>query len=184
MLGASIAQAQITPSGTFQPLPGDVNFSGSGIPGPVMGTTLGNGVRLYLGASQRFGNPALGNNGAGTYYASAGGDVLNAQPTFAQWNFNFFIGGDANTSPLDGFGAYDYRLFYDFTRPSVICNRRMVPPRSCRRRLVAYRFRSGTHLLAHNAAELLELGFRVFEHHQCALGHRGAGRHVRSKRHG
>ena len=111
---ASVAQAQITPSGTFQALPGDVTFSGTGIPGPVMGTTLANGVRLYLGASQRFGNPALGNNGNGTYYASIGGDVLNGQPLLARWNFNFFIGGDANTNPLDGFGDYDYRLFYDF----------------------------------------------------------------------
>lgn len=118
MLGASMAQAQITPSGTSQALPPDVTFSGSGIPGPVMGTTLSNGVRLYLGASQRFGNPALGNNGAGTYYANAGGDVINAAPALAQWNFNYFIGGDPTTTPLDGFLAYDYRLYYDFN-PAV-----------------------------------------------------------------
>ena len=114
--GVSVASAQITPAGTFQATPGDVTFGGGGIPGPVMGTTLANGVRLYLGTSQRFGNPAVTNNGAGTYFAANGGDMLNGQPTFARWNFNFFVGGD-QLAP-ESFNAYDYRLFYDFN-PAV-----------------------------------------------------------------
>lgn len=104
--GASIAQAQITPTGTYQANPG-VTFGGSGIPGPVMTTTIANGPQLILGASQRFANPALSNNGLGYYFALPGADLLNGQPTYATWNFNFYIGG-ANVS------QYDYRLFYDF----------------------------------------------------------------------
>jgi len=109
-LCASTAAAQfITPTGSFGALPAGVTFGGDGIPGPVMSTTLGNGSLLVLGASQRFNNAPLTNNGAGTYFAAPGTDIntVNPQPGFARWNFNFHISGQ-------NAGAYDYRLFYDF----------------------------------------------------------------------
>jgi len=109
-LSASTAAAQfITPTGTFGPKPAAVTFGGSGIPGPVMSTTLTNGPLLVIGASQRFDNAPLTNDGAGTYFAAPGTDIntVNPQPGFARWNFNFHISGQ-NT------GLYNYRLFYDF----------------------------------------------------------------------
>lgn len=112
-LSASTAAAQfITPTGTFGPKPAGVTFGGSGIPGPVMSTTLLDGPVLIVGASQRFGNAPLTNNGAGTYFAAAGNDI-SAMPVagYARWNFNFFVGGT-------NAGAYDYRVYYDFN-PSV-----------------------------------------------------------------
>jgi len=108
-LSASTAAAQfISPTGTFGPKPPAITFGGTGIPGPVMSTTLGNGSLLVLGASQRFDNAPLTNNGAGTYFAAPGTDISSTpQLGWARWNFNFHISGQ-------NAGQYNYRLFYDF----------------------------------------------------------------------
>src|SRR4051812_13377688 len=55
-------------------------FGGVGNPtNPVAVTTIttasGDTITLGLAAQQRYLNPALGNDGAGTYFAYAGGDV-------------------------------------------------------------------------------------------------------------
>ena len=108
-LSASSAAAQfITPTGTFSAtLPPGVTFGGSGIPGPVMTTSLNN-VELVIGASQRSDNAALTNNGAGTYFAVSGTDISSTPvANSARWNFNYAITG---TQRL----AYNYRVFYDF----------------------------------------------------------------------
>jgi len=63
---------------------------------------------LVIGASQRFDNAALTNDGAGTYFANFGNDASSSPVAgYAKWNFNFHVGGP-NTQ------SYYYRLFYDF----------------------------------------------------------------------
>ena len=100
---AAPLQAQFTPTGSFGSLP-QATFGGSGIPnGAVMRNTF-DGVTLGLTATQRFSAPAVGNNGAGTYYASVGSSTPAA---YALWNFDFFIGGQNASN-------YSYVLYYDF----------------------------------------------------------------------
>ncbi len=105
LLAMSSAGAQLVPK------PADVTFGGSGIPGPVRIATVGapgRTVDLILGASPRFDNPVLLNNGTDTYYATAGQDASSTPvPFYAKWNFNFYIGGP-------GVGLFNYFLFYDF----------------------------------------------------------------------
>lgn len=111
LIAAASVQAQvITPTGSFGSQP-TMTFGGSGIPNAWVMTnsnasTLG--VLLGLTATQRRTNPALTNNGAGTFFATPGLDVtLGAGPNFAMWNFDWFIGGASASQ-------YSYRLYYDF----------------------------------------------------------------------
>lgn len=99
----------ITPTAdAFGPLP-IANFGGSGIPNSDVATSFAfdgpNSIMLGLTAHQRYSNPALTSDGAGTFTATAGanyGDPLNpAGPgpsSFlgATWNFGFY----ANLSGL------------------------------------------------------------------------------------
>jgi len=107
----SIAGAQVIPSGNFGAIPSGVTFGGTNIPGPVETAVFGTNNQLVLGASQRYDNAALTNNGAGTYTAAAGVDLTTVpgqnKPAYARWNFNFYAGGTTG-------GGYDYRLYYDF----------------------------------------------------------------------
>ncbi len=78
---------------SFGPQPADT-FGGSGIPNNAVARTdillLGGGViTLDLTATPRYANPALTNDGAGTFVALPGGDVLDGKPTYAVWNFGF-----------------------------------------------------------------------------------------------
>lgn len=108
----------VTPVGVFGSQPG-LTFGGSGIPNNyVMSNTGSNqaalgGTHLFLTAHQRFNNPALTNNGAGTFFAQTGIDLNPPSPAdpYARWNFAFAIAG-TNAS------AWTYRLFYDFN-PAV-----------------------------------------------------------------
>ncbi len=111
-----MVQAQpLTPTGTFGSQP-TMTFGGTGIPNDAVMTnsnagTLG--VLVGLTAHQRCGavvcNPALTNDGYGTFYASPGTDLNPPSPAnpYATWNFGFYIGG-ANAT------QYNYKLFYDF----------------------------------------------------------------------
>ncbi|MCC6242948.1 MAG: PEP-CTERM sorting domain-containing protein [Gemmatimonadaceae bacterium] len=112
-----VVQAQdFNPTGTWGNVPAGVTFGGSGIPGPVMTTEVGSiGPRLTLGASQRYDNPALTKNGAGTYFYTPGADACTAPlpavcpaPGYAKWNFNYAVTGD-------DIASYEYRLFYSLT---------------------------------------------------------------------
>jgi hypothetical protein len=90
-------------------------FGGSGIPNNAVATTvIQNGaatINLGLTAHQRYDNPALINNGAGTFTATAGS---NAKPdgtgtVGALWNFAWDIdvlGASAS--------SYKFTLLYDF----------------------------------------------------------------------
>ena len=101
-----VAHAQITPTGTFGPQP-TMTFGGNGIPNDaVMVNGDMRSLTLGLTAHQRLSGPNLLNNGYGTFYASTG-NPFASNPTYASWNFGFFVGGT-------GVGQYYYKLFYDF----------------------------------------------------------------------
>lgn len=87
-------------------------FGGDGIPTDrAMVNSCVSGLTLGLKAHTRGnGNPAVTDNGLGTYFASAGPDVSTSPPAvagYATWNFGFYVGGD-------NAGQYTYRLRYDF----------------------------------------------------------------------
>lgn len=113
----SLPAQSTVPSGTWStdPRPG-VTFGGSGIVGPVMQTQIGaDGPWLTLGATPRYDNAALGNDGNGTFFATPGADACTTNanagcpnPLYARWNFNFAVSGSA----IDQF---DYQLWYALT---------------------------------------------------------------------
>lgn len=104
---------------TFGPLD-DATFGGTGIPNDevAISSQFSNGTSLItvaMSATQRFGNPALTNDGAGTYFAGAGSNTGPGSPSGTQegalWNFNFYINIDSATETLSD---YQISLFYDF----------------------------------------------------------------------
>ena len=109
---SSLAAQGISPTGTFGAQP-TFTFGGSGIPNDwVMTNTNATdlGVILGLTATQRFTNPPLTNDGAGTFFAQPGIDVnppSGPLDPYARWNFDFFVGGDNAAN-------YHYSLLYDF----------------------------------------------------------------------
>lgn len=110
-------------STTFGSLP-VATFGGTGNPNNAVEVTTitdgGTTITLGLAAQQRYDNPALGNNGNATYYATTGanfGNPLNPADTShssnlgATWNFDFYAniagGGDLST--------YTFILKYQLT---------------------------------------------------------------------
>ncbi len=103
---------------TFGPLTG-ANFGGVGIPnGSVAissqfedGTNL---ITVAMNATQRYSNPVVTNDGAGTFFAGTGsntGGAGESSITGALWNFNYYI--DV-TGPGAKLADYDIKLYYDF----------------------------------------------------------------------
>ena len=108
---ASSFAAPITPEGTFGPLT-VATFSGTGIPNTAVQVRTVRGNVLGLTATPRFNAPAVTNDGAGTFFALAGPSAT--QPTWAGWNFGFYISPStaaANTGTT-------FQLLYDFN-PAV-----------------------------------------------------------------
>ena len=100
---STLSALTITPTGTtFGSLPA-ATFGGSGIPNDAVQITTVGSLTLGLTATPRYANPAVTNDGAGTFFANAGGDTLNGAPTFGQWNFDFYI---------NGLGASQFVKFY------------------------------------------------------------------------
>lgn len=100
------------PVNSFGALP-QATFGGTGIPNSAVaisrvGDAADPVVLLGLTAHQRYSNPALTNDGAGTFYAQPGVDTHAPSPAnpYALWNLAFYIGG------LDA-SEYTYTLFYD-----------------------------------------------------------------------
>lgn len=109
---ATLSQAgPVTPTYTnFGNLAG-ATWGGTGIPTDPAAITTSGGVTVALIAHQRFSNPALGNNGAGTYYATGGmNDGLDVIPhsVASTWNFGFYV--NLGTAPASN---YQVDLFYD-----------------------------------------------------------------------
>lgn len=103
---------------TFGPLTG-ANFGGTGIPnGSVaISSQFEDGVNIItvaMNATQRFSNPVVTNDGAGTFFATTGsntGGAGESPTTGALWNFNYYINV---TGPGAKLTDYDISLFYDF----------------------------------------------------------------------
>lgn len=104
----------VVPETDFGPRP-FLTFGGTGIPNDAVESNsvdnqvaLG-GVHLFLSATQRYDNPALTNDGAGTFFAMAGIDDNPPSPVnpYALWNFDWAIVGN-------NVDSYTYRLYYDF----------------------------------------------------------------------
>lgn len=113
----------------FGALP-EATFDGTGIPNDAVAVSqlLGDDFVLTLGltAHQRFENHAVGNDGAGTFFATPGlnfGDPNNpdagpSQTAGATWNFGFYIGLESETqtfaSLFDNLALFEISLAYDF----------------------------------------------------------------------
>ncbi len=122
MPGAAIASPLYD---TFGPLD-DATFGGTGIPNEEVAissqfsNTDGNGgtseITVAMSATQRYGNPALTNDGLGTYFAGAGSNIGPGSPVGtaegALWNFNYYINIDSTFG--ETLDDYDITLFYDF----------------------------------------------------------------------
>lgn len=119
---AFAGQAQATPSfESFGSLP--AFDTGDGIPNDAFAiSTATSGdttITLGLSATQRFANPALTNDGAGTFFAGAGSnfgipsnpsDQSSSSILGATWNFNFFVGLEGGTLTSSNF---EILLTYD-----------------------------------------------------------------------
>lgn len=100
---------------TFGPLPA-ATFGGTGIPNSAVSVTSvvnpsgGGNLTLGLTAHQRYDNPAVTNDGAGTFFAVTGDDSAHGQPNYARWNFGLYLTGVKS--------GQETRLYYD-TNPAV-----------------------------------------------------------------
>ncbi|MEO7360139.1 MAG: PEP-CTERM sorting domain-containing protein [Gemmatimonadaceae bacterium] len=104
----SMVSAQVACTAGFGSAP-STTFGGSGIPNSAVSyNNCVRGLSLNLTAHQRYDNPAVTNNGAGTFTAQAGQDANTVSPQagYAKWNFGYDIQG-ANA------GQYSYRLYFD-----------------------------------------------------------------------
>jgi hypothetical protein len=115
---AVVADPVIPTYNTFSLLSG-AQWSGSGNPNnPVAVTTIANGgntITLGLAAQQRYSNPPLLNDGAGTFFATPGANNELTTPSHglgATWNFDFYF--DATG------GNYTYKLFYGIDASSLL----------------------------------------------------------------
>jgi len=114
IMGQAALAAPVVPGGSdafgqLESMSGiDVDFGGSGIPtDSVVISTFGFGndqIRLGIAATQRFGSPAVTNDGVGTYSATTG----ESAPGVSLWNFSFFA---ESTGNLWDAGI---KLYYDF----------------------------------------------------------------------
>ena len=87
---------------TFGSLPA-ATFGGSGNPNSSVAISTAGSLTLALSAQQRYSNPALTNDGAGTYFATAGqNDGLVGKGQGALWNFDYYI-NNTTTAAADPF---------------------------------------------------------------------------------
>lgn len=105
---------------SFGPLTG-ANFGGVGIPNGSVAISSQfedglNTITVAMNATQRYGNPVVTDDGAGTFFATTGSNTgpgsPPATPVGALWNFNYYIDvvGPGGVKLTD----YDIKLFYDF----------------------------------------------------------------------
>lgn len=120
------ANAADTVTTSFGSLP-SATFGGSGIPNDAVAITefgLPEGsLTLGLTATARYSNPAVTNDGVGTFFAPAGGDILDSMPTFARWNFDYY--SSASFTPGSG---YTLTLLYDMDPASGTSTGMFLPP--------------------------------------------------------
>ncbi|MEZ6190818.1 MAG: PEP-CTERM sorting domain-containing protein [Phycisphaerales bacterium] len=116
------AAAQATPVyDTFGPLD-DATFGGQGIPNDEVAISsqfIDGDVTIIvaMSATQRYSNPALTNNGAGTYFATPGsnfGGNNESATEGALWNFNYYMKVIGTNGATPVLADYQIDLFYDF----------------------------------------------------------------------
>lgn len=117
MIAFSSSAINIDPTfDQFGALP-EATFGGSGIPNSsvaVTHVTSGNfNITLGLTAHQRYNNPAVNNNGAGTFYAVSGGDAGNGKPNYARWNIGYYADVSPDLSNLNILNGYSLRFYFD-----------------------------------------------------------------------
>jgi hypothetical protein len=105
----------------FGPL-NEATFGGTGIPNDEVavasqwedGDVL---ITVALSATQRYSNPPLTNDGAGTYFAGTGSNYGGSGESTiegALWNFNYFIKVEGINGATPKLTDYQINLFYDF----------------------------------------------------------------------
>jgi len=118
----AVAAAQATPVfDTFGPLDA-ATFGGQGIPNDevAVSTQIVDGdvtITLAMSATQRFSNPALTNDGLGTYFAGPGSNFGGANESTnegALWNFNYYMNVEGANGATPILADYQIDLFYDF----------------------------------------------------------------------
>ena len=106
---------------SFGPFP-NATFGGTGIPNNAVAasTQFINGddvITVALAATQRFSNPALTNDGAGTYFATPGSNFGGNGESATEgsfWNFNYYIEIEGNNGNTPVLTDYQFDLLYDF----------------------------------------------------------------------
>ncbi|MEE4185721.1 MAG: hypothetical protein V2J12_08135 [Gammaproteobacteria bacterium] len=105
----------------FGPLP-EATFGGTGIPNDAVAVSSqfvdgDTTITVALSATQRLFNPALTNDGAGTYFAQAGSNLGGPGSTSALegalWNVNYYIDVD-DPGATARLTDYDINIYYDF----------------------------------------------------------------------
>ena len=116
------AAAQATPVyDTFGPLD-EATFGGQGIPNDevAISSQFVDGdvtIIVAMSATQRYSNPALTNNGAGTYFATPGsnfGGNNESANEGALWNFNYYMKVIGTNGATPVLADYQIDLYYDF----------------------------------------------------------------------
>lgn len=123
LFSASAAFALTPNYQTFGDLSG-ATFGGSGIPTDPTAFSVfsdqGRTVTIGLTAHQRYSNPALTNDGAGTFFATPGtNDGTPGQPgTTATWNFAYYISVTGSVGTIGTLANYNFALDYEFNPTS------------------------------------------------------------------
>jgi len=116
------ATAHATPVfDTFGPLD-EATFGGQGIPNDevAISSQFIDGdvvITVAMSATQRFSNPPLTNNGAGTYFATPGSNFGANNESLnegALWNFNYYMKVTGTNGATPVLADYQIDLFYDF----------------------------------------------------------------------
>lgn len=105
----------------FGPL-SDATFGGTGIPNTEVAVASqfedgDNLITVAMSATQRFSNPALANDGAGTYIATTGSNFGGAGQSVTEgalWNWNYFIRVEGLNGATPILSDYQIDIFYDF----------------------------------------------------------------------
>jgi hypothetical protein len=105
----------------FGPLP-QATFGGTGIPNDEVaaGMQIIDGditITIALSATQRYSNPALTNDNAGTYFATPGSNFGGAGESTlegALWNFNYYMSIEGANGATPVLADYQIDLYYDF----------------------------------------------------------------------
>lgn len=116
------AAANATPVfDTFGPLD-EATFGGQGIPNDevAVSTQIVDGdvtITLAMSATQRYSNPALTNDGVGTYFATPGSNFGGNNESLnegALWNFNYYMNVEGTNGATPILADYQINLYYDF----------------------------------------------------------------------